>query len=193
MPAERSDGELLLAAKEGDQLAWSTLVRRLTPRLLAVARGFGLGPSDAADVSQLAWLRLLDHVDDLRDPERVGAWLMTTIRNEAFGQLRRSGRQVPMPARSEEFEVDADAEPGVDARLLRDEREAALVKAFARLPARCQVMLRLLFADRRPSYGTLALALDMPVGSIGPTRGRCVELLRRELGHINGEDGGSSS
>lgn len=193
MAAEGSDGELFLAAKAGDQEAWCTLVQRLTPRLFGVARGLGLGPSDAADVSQLAWLRLLSHLDDIREPERVGGWLMRTVRNEAIGHLRRAGRQVAMPADSDELELDVVGQPDVDAGLLRDERETALVKAFARLPARCQVLLRLLMADRRANYNSVAGTLEMPIGSIGPTRRRCVDLLRREFARINGDDGPSSS
>jgi RNA polymerase sigma factor (sigma-70 family) len=193
VPTERSDGELLLAAKDGDEVAWDLLVRRITPRLFNAARGIGLDTSDAKDVCQVAWLRLCSHMADIRDPEKVGAWLATVVRHEGYRMLRRAGRSVPLPIDEEGFEPDPGGQPEVDAGLLRTEREADLLKAMSQLPTRCQLLLRLLMADPRPSYEEVAAALDTTVGSIGPTRGRCIELLRSRLGRINGDDGGSTS
>ncbi len=193
MPTDRSDGELLRAAQGGDQAAWSELVRRLTPRLFGVARALGLNRTDASDVSQVAWLRLWSRIGELRDFERVSPWLATTVRNECLRHLRSSGRQLPVAGDEDEFEPDPTGQPEIDAGLLRTEREAALWKAFSQLPANCQRVLRLLMVDPPPTYEEVAAALDMPVGSLGPTRGRCLKLLRNRLGGISGDSGGSLS
>ncbi len=182
----RSDGELVLAAGGGDQTAWNVLVRRLTPRMMAVGRGLGLSIADASDVCQVAWFRLWDRLADLREPERVGAWLVTTVRRESLNHLRMAGRQVPSAGDNDEFETDAAPQPDVDADLLRNERERALWKAFAQLPARCQRLLRLMMSDPPATYDEVRAALGMPVGSIGPTRNRCLKLLRERLGGIKG-------
>lgn len=164
------------AAARGDQTAWKQLVERYSGLLWAVARAHRLERGDAADVVQTSWLRLIEHLAEIRNPEGVGAWLATTARRESLRTLRRSARSEPFDG-SEPHAVAAD----VDERLLRDERDAALWRAFGRLPARDQALLRLLTTDPAPSYGEISAALAMPIGSIGPTRGRALERLRREL------------
>jgi RNA polymerase sigma factor (sigma-70 family) len=161
--------------------------------MFGVARVYGLNHPDASDVSQVALLRLWTHIHELRDDERVGPWLATTVRNESVRLLRSAGRQVPVAGEDDEFEPDPTGQPEIDAGLLRTEREAALWEAFSRLPARCQRVLRLLMADPPPSYDEVAAALNMPIGSLGPTRGRCLKLLRNRLGGINGDVQGSPS
>lgn len=193
VPDERSDGELLRAAQAGDQDAWTALVQRLTPRLFGVARGAGLNRTDASDVVQVAWFRLWSHIADLRDPERVGAWLATTVHNESLRHLRSSGRQIPVAGDADEFEPDPTGQPEIDEGLLRTEREAALWKAFSKLGPKCQRLLRLLTVDPPPTYEEVGIVLDMPIGSIGPTRGRCLNELRNRLGGITGDSGGSPS
>jgi RNA polymerase sigma factor (sigma-70 family) len=167
---------IVAAAARGDQRAWSELVERYSSLLWSVARAHRLEASDAADVVQTSWLRLVEHLPRIRNPDGLGAWLATTARREALRTLRRSARY----ELSEE--IEAVAEPlDLDARLLRDERDAALAAAFTRLPARDQALLRMLALDPRPSYEEIGAALSMPIGSIGPTRGRAIERLRREL------------
>ncbi|MCW2621287.1 MAG: rpoE [Frankiales bacterium] len=144
-----------------------------------MARGFRLDQADAADVIQTAWLRLLEHLDGLRDAEQVGAWLATTTRNECLRHLRRAGRERPTDV--VDLDVVDEVAPPVDAALLRAQANAELWEAFERISDRCRTLLRVLMADPPPSYDEVAGALDMPVGSIGPTRGRCLNRLRREL------------
>jgi RNA polymerase sigma factor (sigma-70 family) len=124
-------------------------------------------------VVQTTWLRLVEHLGGLQDPERVGAWLATTARREALRALRHSARQTP----TEELpETPTDEHLG--AALLEAERDQALWKAFGGLSERCQTLLRILVSDPPPSYDEVSGALDMPIGSIGPTRARCLERLR---------------
>lgn len=169
-------GELVRAAACGDERAWDALVDRYSGLVWAIARNHRLSASDCDEVFQTTWLRLVEHADRLQDPAKVGGWLATTARHEALRLLRRSGRQIPMGDELPECACPAPA-PGDD--MLRSERDRALWAAFSRLPARDQALLRLLAADPAPSYEEVGAALEMPVGSIGPTRARCLERLRR--------------
>jgi RNA polymerase sigma factor (sigma-70 family) len=165
--------ELVRAAADGDQAAWHGLVDRYNGLVWSVARAHRLSTVDASDVVQTTWLRLVENLGRLQDPERVGAWLATTARRECLRTLRHSARQVPT---EEVPEVSADGR--VDAALLVDERDRALWQAFGGLSERCQTLLRILVADPPPSYEEIGAALDMPIGSIGPTRQRCLDRLR---------------
>jgi RNA polymerase sigma factor (sigma-70 family) len=168
--------ELVRAAGDGDQRAWEGLVDRFSGLVWSVARAHGLSRADAADVSQTAWLRLVEHLHRLRDPERVGTWLASTARHEALRILRRDRRQVPVG--DDELEGSGQEAESPEARALAVERSDLLWRAFGELPQRCQQLLRVLMADPPPSYQQVAVALDMPIGSIGPTRGRCLDRLR---------------
>jgi RNA polymerase sigma factor (sigma-70 family) len=169
---------LVQAASAGDRQAWERLVHRFGGLVWSVARAHGLSDADAADVSQTAWLRLVEHLQRIRNPERVGTWLASTARHEALRVLRRAGRQVPV---GDDAALEP-AEPAVEtpeARALASERSELLWRAFATLPPHCRRLLRVLMADPPPSYQEVAAALDMPIGSIGPTRGRCLARLRQ--------------
>ncbi len=168
---------LVRLAGAGDQEAWNVLIDQYSGLVWAIARGHRLGAADAADVFQSTWLRLVEHVGDLNDPARVGAWLATTAKRECLRLLRSSGRQVP--AGDDLPEVVAE-NPEPWAELVRTERDAILWRAFGRLDSRDQALLRMLVADPAPSYREISSALEMPIGSIGPTRGRCLERLQRE-------------
>jgi RNA polymerase sigma factor (sigma-70 family) len=168
---------LVRRAGTGDQEAWNDLIDQYSGLVWAIARGHRLGAADAADAFQSTWLRLVEHLGDLTDPERVGAWLATTAKRECLRLLRSSGRQIPVGDGLPEVAADGP-EPYAD--LLRAERDAILWRAFERLRARDQALLRMLVADPAPSYREISTALEMPVGSIGPTRGRCLERLQRE-------------
>jgi RNA polymerase sigma factor (sigma-70 family) len=173
-------GEVALLVKRaasGDQAAWDALVERYTRLLWSVARGYRLDRADAADVVQLAWLRLVEHLTTLRDPERVGAWLATTVRRECLQLLAARKRRGDTVDDEVLTRVPDPADP-LDAGLLARERDTALWVAFARLPDRCQTLLRVLMVDPAPSYVEVSVSLEMPVGSIGPTRARCLERLR---------------
>jgi RNA polymerase sigma factor (sigma-70 family) len=170
---------LLRAASEGDQEAWNAITDRFTSLLWSVARSFRLGTDDAEDVVQNTWLRLLENLTKIDNPEALAGWLATTARREALGILRRRGRTVL--TRDEDLGVDL-ADPTsteLDSALLEDERDVELWASFAKLPERCQQLLRVLMACDRPVYAEVSVAFDMPVGSIGPTRMRCQERLRK--------------
>ena len=169
---------LVSRAADGDQRAWDQLVERYSGLLWAVARAHRLTSVEAADVLQTSWLRLVEHLAEIRNPDGIGAWLATTARRECLRALRGNARCEPVDD-LEEF-IGADAGE-LDAALRLAERNAGLRAALKRLPARDQALLRLLTADPAPSYEEIGAALAMPIGSIGPTRARALERLRREL------------
>jgi RNA polymerase sigma factor (sigma-70 family) len=166
---------LLAAAAGGDQDAWDALVDRYGSLLWSIARGFRLGHADAGDAVQSTWLKLVENLDRIADPDRLPGWLATTVRRECLQLLRKATREQPHldPAPD-----SPDPSPAVDHRLLRDERDAALWRAVARLSDRCQRLLRVLMATPPPAYIEVAAALDLPIGTIGPARKRCLAQLR---------------
>ncbi len=168
--------ELLAAVRAGDETAWVVLTQRFTGLLWSVARGMNMSTEDAADAVQTTWLRLVERLGDIREPDRVGGWLATSVRRECLAIVRRR-RDVAMPPT---LEMLADDDPP-DAGLLRDERDAELWGAMRRLPPRCGNLLRMLIADPPPSYLDVSHTLQVPIGSIGPTRARCLALLRTML------------
>ena len=181
--APESDGDLFGRAASGDQDAWDALVERLGNRVWAVARAHRLNKADAEDVFQVTWMRLVTHVDAIREPDRVGAWLASTARHESLHLLRRTGRQVPT---GDEFEFEgADPfAPELDEQMLATERQAAVWDALAALPPHCQRLLRLMMADPPFTYEEITELLQMRQGSIGPTRRRCLEKLRQQLAPV---------
>jgi RNA polymerase sigma factor (sigma-70 family) len=169
---------LLARAAQGDQRAWDELVAEHSRLLWSVARSFRLDAADANDVVQTTWLRLLEHLDRIEDPARLIGWLVTTARREAMRVLRRSGRERPVV---EDTVLDRpDDAPPVDAALLRNERDRALWQAYAGLSERCRQLLRVAVTHPK-AYDEISVALGMPIGSIGPTRGRCLSQLRALL------------
>lgn len=179
--SERSDpsnAELLSAAASGDQAAWNALVARFGRLVWSVARGFQLSPADAADVSQTAWLRLVEKLGSITEPERLGSWLATTTRHEAIRTLRKGNREIPAEEQLEESDEGRD---GPEERLLVADEYQQLRAAMEQLPERCRNLLRVLAADSGVTYAQLSDAVGLPVGSIGPTRARCLEKLRAQL------------
>jgi RNA polymerase sigma factor (sigma-70 family) len=169
---------LVRAAADGDQDAWNRLVQEFQSMIWAVARAHRLRDADAADVAQATWMALLEHLGRIHEPGRVGAWLATTARRECLRVLRVGERMLPFGDDAPECE-SSELPPG-DALLVR-ERDDALWRSFARLRTSDQALLRMLMTDPRPPYEEIGAALDMPVGSIGPTRQRALERLRHEL------------
>jgi RNA polymerase sigma factor (sigma-70 family) len=165
---------LIRAARGGDGEAWNAIVARYSGLVWGVARAHRLTDADAADVFQTTWLRLVEHLDGIKNPDGLGSWLATTARHECLRVLRVGQRHVLTDA----FELPDEDGPSPASAMLTSERDAALWRAFSALPARCQQLLRLQVADPAPSYEEISAALDMPIGSIGPTRGRCLERLR---------------
>ena len=177
---DETDARLVMRARNGDAAAWDDLVERLGSRVWAVARAHRLNQADAEDVFQVTWMQLLTHLDRIREPERVGAWLASTARHESLRLLRRNGRQVPS-GEDEELDAPDPLEPPPETGLLASERQIGIWQALGTLSPRCQRLLRLFMADPAPSYDEVSRAMDMPIGSIGPTRGRCLDHLRRRL------------
>jgi RNA polymerase sigma factor (sigma-70 family) len=171
-------GGLVRAAAGGDQAAWDMLVERFASLVWSVARAHRLSAADASDISQTTWLRLAEHIGRLRDPDRVAGWLATTARNECLKLLRQAGRQIATDL--DDHDPPAQG-TGADTKLLTAERDAALWKGFEAISARCQELLRLMLHDPPVSYQEISDTLDMPVGSIGPTRARCLGTLREQL------------
>jgi RNA polymerase sigma factor (sigma-70 family) len=174
---------LVKAAAAGDEAAWEKLVTRHSRLLWAVARSVGLSASDAADVCQTTWMQLVRHASSIHDPDRIGAWLATTARREAILISRRSRRDIP--SGDDPVLEQQSASPVIDltdAALARDERViCALRAAIAELPERSRQLLALLATDPVPPYAEISRRLDMPIGSIGPTRARALERLRRSV------------
>ena len=171
-------GDLVIAAGAGDFDAWNELVNRFAGMVWAVARRHRLSAADAADVSQTTWLRLVEQLNRIEHPERVGGWLATTARRESLRVLRISERQAP-PAHDNFLDLTLTDTESPEDIVTTDERDRELWQLFSQLPARCQLMLQLLGGDEPLSYSDLGAMLDMPVGSIGPTRARCLAHLRR--------------
>ncbi|MEV1175300.1 sigma-70 family RNA polymerase sigma factor [Nonomuraea sp. NPDC049784] len=167
----RDPAELLVAAAEGDRSAWDELESRFGPRMWAVARACGLSPSDAADAVQGSWLRLLQHVQNIRDPAGVGGWLMTTVRREALLLLRKERSGVSS------FEVVEDPDP--ESAVLEADGRRLLWKTVSTLPEPCRSLLQLVAIDLGNQQ--MAARLGLPIGSIGPTKARCLEKLRTLL------------
>jgi RNA polymerase sigma factor (sigma-70 family) len=171
--------ELVTNARVGDPTAWRQLVDRYTPLMWAVTRSFRLDHATRADVVQSAWVALAEHLQGLREPEAIGGWLAMTVRRACLHELGRSGR---VDLREDFAERDVvDPEPAPDERAAMTDRDARLWRAVRRLPERDQRLLELLTASQPMKYAEIALALGMPVGSIGPTRARCLERLREQL------------
>ena len=166
------------SAADGDPRGWSALVREFGGMIRAIAHAHGLRDDDAADVGQTTWLKLVEHVADLNEPARVGAWLATTTGRECLRLLRESQRQLLLGDDTPEWESQ---EPRPVDGLLVAERNRALRDSLSRLRTRDQALLRLLVADHRPDYEEISARLAMPIGSIGPTRARALARLRRQL------------
>jgi RNA polymerase sigma factor (sigma-70 family) len=169
--------QLVRRAAIGDRSAWEHLVDQYSRLIWAMTRDFKLPESDAADVVQVTWLRLLEHIDRIEHPDRIGSWLATTARHECLRHI--AARSKVMLFHDDEVALASTVhQPEVDERLLADERAEAVRDALARLPWRWQKLLELLMADPPTPYTDISSQLGLPIGSIGPTRRRCLERLR---------------
>jgi RNA polymerase sigma factor (sigma-70 family) len=169
---------LVNSAADGNSQAWNRLVGEFGSMIWAIARAHRLRDADAADVAQATWLALLENLGRINDPARVGAWLATTARRECLRIIRNGERRVLFGDDGPEHESQ---EPLPGDELLIDERDEALWRSFSLLRPSDQALLRLVMADPRPPYEEIAAALDMPIGSIGPTRQRALARLREHL------------
>jgi RNA polymerase sigma factor (sigma-70 family) len=170
-------GQLVQRAAQGDRGAWERLVDKYARLIWAITRDFKLGESDAADVAQATWLRLLEHIDRIEYPDRVGSWIAATARNECLRSLAARKRVV---LAHDEVTLGSvpSSDAAVDEGLLAAERAEVVREAVSRLPHRWQQLMELLMADPPVSYVEISDRLDLPVGSIGPTRRRCLARLQ---------------
>jgi RNA polymerase sigma factor (sigma-70 family) len=171
--------DLVSRARKGDRQAWDTLIERYAPLIWSICRRHRLGRADADDVGQSVWLRLVDQLDRVRDPAALPGWLATTTRRECVRFL--CAAQGPYTAR---FALDVESLPdkrtgAAEQELLTAERHAALREAFTQLPPNGQQLIALLIADPPVPYADISAQLGIPVGSIGPTRSRYLDKMRR--------------
>jgi RNA polymerase sigma factor (sigma-70 family) len=168
---------LVRRAAEGDHGAWERLVDQYARLIWSLTRDFKLGESDAADVFQATWLRLLEHIGRLEQPARVGSWLAATARNECLRSVA-ARKKVVLVHDNVTLQSGVTHEPEIDDGLLREESAQAVRDALSRLPGRWRQLVEMLMADPPVPYTEISDQLGLPVGSIGPTRGRCLERLR---------------
>jgi RNA polymerase sigma factor (sigma-70 family) len=184
-----TDAELVARCAAGDALGWRLLVQRYQRLVYAVARRAGLDEHMAADVFQTVFARLLKALPSLQQPDRLRAWIVTTAKRETLLQLRRGQRTVSLTPSH-----DADGDPGTDDEIadesalpeqaLDELQQLHLLRlSMEQVDARCRSLLTLLFADEdeRLPYEQIAIQLEMPPGSIGPNRARCLAKLRTLL------------
>ena len=168
---------LVAAARSGDQDAWDAIVDRYLPLLYSVTRAHRLSQRDAEDVNQTVWLRLVEHLDDIREPSALPKWIMTTAKHECLRVIKAGHRELPVDPLSDTA-IEGANDIGLDAELLRAERHQALRDGLAELAPAHRRLLHLLVADPPLSYREISRLLDIPIGSIGPTRARVLERLR---------------
>lgn len=180
-----SDGKLIGACIDGDGEAWATLLDRYSGLMYSVALQVGLNRDDASDVFQIVSMILLDHLGDLRSADRIASWLITVTRREAMRVLRRERmRRMPGQAVDQQDVTDTTAEEPSDlsARMVALQEQQCVREALSRLAPRCRAMVEMLFLwDPPASYAEVASRLGIPVGSVGPTRARCLARLRKLL------------
>ena len=168
---------LVRASASGSETAWNELVRRYSPLVMAVTRTYQLTADDAKDVSQTVWLRLVENLANLREPDALPGWLATTTQRECIRQLRQGRRVLPVdPHTDGALQLCEAVDPDTD--ILRAELHQAMRDGLAALPARDQALLKLRAADPPKSYEEISQILGMPIGSIGPTLRRSLDRLR---------------
>jgi RNA polymerase sigma factor (sigma-70 family) len=167
-----SDRELIESCLRGEQSGWTQLVSKYERLIYSVARALCSEQEDCADVFQRVCLALYQNLDRLRSDQIISAWLMTVTRRQAYAMIRAKKSYIPIE------ENVLVAQSNVD--LIGKEFEIEL--AVGRLDERCQKLIRFLYFDSKgPSYAEIAAELAMPVASIGPTRARCLEKLKKLL------------
>lgn len=168
---------LVSAAREGDQDAWNAIVERFLPLVCALVRRHRLSEADGDDVCQTVWLRMVEHLDDLREPAALPGWISTTTRNECLRLIAARKRMTPIDP-MDSSSLGGVSEDMSDVDLLAVERNQALREGLTELPAGRRELLLMLLADPPIPYADISERLGIPVGSIGPTRARALDQLR---------------
>jgi len=171
--------DLVARARNGDKQAWDALVERYAPLIWSICRRHQLGASDAADVSQSVWVRLVDQLDRIREPEALPGWLATTTRRECRRVVRAARESRPVAYLLDVENLPDQLARPADQGLLEAERHAALRQAFRALDPFSRQLVALLIQDPPVPYTEISARLGIPVGSIGPSRARCLQKLRR--------------
>jgi len=174
---DRDLATLVKASIDRDEQAWNELVRRFAGLVAYVIRHYRLGTADAQDVSQLVWLRLVEHLGQIREPSALPGWLATTTRHECERYLRVNGRSVAVDPQTLREDDRAEAWH-VDDLLLAAERRQVLLDGLAQLAPPHRELLLMLAADPPYAYAEISRILGIPIGSIGPTRSRVLGKLR---------------
>jgi RNA polymerase sigma factor (sigma-70 family) len=170
---------LVTCARDGDVRAWDALVERYAPLIWSICRKYRLADADADDVAQSVWLHLVNHLGKIREPAALAGWLATTTRREC-GRLVRAAHGPRAAVYALDAETMADEQSDTaEQQVLAAERHAALREAYTSLPTECQRLVSMLTADPPVPYAEISAKLAMPVGSIGPTRSRCLDRMRR--------------
>ncbi len=166
----------LRRALAGEQGPWDVLVGEYNDWLWRLARRTGLGHAAAQDAVQTTWLRLLQHGTSIREPEKLGGWLATTLKREVLRNPKRHQQDVQLEGL---YLADEHASPEEEA--MTHDRDRLLWEAVEQLSERCRQLLRLLTNEPPASYQDISIAMSMPIGSIGTTRRRCLQALRLRL------------
>ena len=169
---------LVVRANDGDQDAWNEIVERYAPLVVAICARYRLSYEDRNDVGQNVWMLLAEQLGKLREPAALPGWLKTTIVRECLRVVTAARRSQRLGSQLDDEDQFVD-DTKIEEDYLMAERNAALRAAFAELPPHCQQLLGMLLSDPPRSYNEISAALDIPVGSIGPQRARCLERLRR--------------
>ncbi|GAA4569143.1 RNA polymerase sigma factor [Planotetraspora kaengkrachanensis] len=185
MAEDSTLADLVVRAQKGDQDAWGRIVERYAPFVWAICNRYRLNRQDRDDVAQMVWLRTVEKLGSLQQPEAFAGWLATVTQRECLHASRAVRRR-----ESNEHALDLEREMGdesvmIGRELERFERRAALRAAFAQLPPHCRQLLLLLAQEQQLSYREIAERLCVSIGGIGPTRGRCLARLRRSP-HLKG-------
>ncbi len=167
---------LVSQAQDGDQHAWNAIVERFLPLVGAIARQHRLSAADGDDVGQTVWLRLVEHLGALREPDALPGWIRTTARNECLRLLAARGRTRAVDPQAGGLDTVTDDVADLD--LIAAERRQALRDALAELPDARRELLLLLLVDPPLAYEEISRRLGIPIGSIGPTRARAFAALR---------------
>ena len=184
--AQLDDGQLITACLAGERAAWEVLISRYQRLVYSIPLKSRLSPDDAADIFQSVCMKLFEKLTTLRDHDRLSSWLITTTTRECWRVSARNYRESP-PVRGDEDQSDPLVNVPADAPLADEEREAlerqhAVRLAVEKLPERCRELVTMLFYETEEwSYAAIARRMNMPVPSIGPTRARCLEKLKKLL------------